>query len=395
MLRRMRGDDVVKIISIEAYPFSLPTRRDFRWAGMLGQLGNFVVVRVETEGGVVGYGEATPLPDWGGDFGRHAGETIGTVITMIRTVFAPALIGTDVTAVTQAASIMDRVAVGNVYAKCALSIALYDAWGKSVGLPVYKLLGGAVRASVPVAHMVGLMPEKEALDEATLAVEDGVRALQIKGGVDAERDIRLVAALRTQFGEGIALRLDANQGYGHAKNAIAIVRRLVDAGVSLVEQPSEGVRYMADVTAASAVPIVADESCWDIHDAVDVLHARAADCISIYLAKAGGFSGACKVADLADAAMVRCDVNGSIESAIGTAANVHFALARPAVSLPAVITISAPAGRHPYRVAGHYYDDDILTEPMQVQDGAILPLDAPGLGISINEDKLQAFRCDK
>lgn len=395
MFRRMRGDDVVKIISIEAYPFSLPTRRDFRWAGMLGQLGNFVVVRVETEGGVVGYGEATPLPDWGGDFGRHAGETIGTVITMIRTVFAPALIGTDVTAVTQAASIMDRVAVGNVYAKCALSIALYDAWGKSVGLPVYKLLGGAVRASVPVAHMVGLMPEKEALDEATLAVEDGVRALQIKGGVDAERDIRLVAALRTQFGEGIALRLDANQGYGHAKNAIAIVRRLVDAGVSLVEQPSEGVRYMADVTAASAVPIVADESCWDIHDAVDVLHARAADCISIYLAKAGGFSGACKVADLADAAMVRCDVNGSIESAIGTAANVHFALARPAVSLPAVITISAPAGRHPYRVAGHYYDDDILTEPMQVQDGAILPLDAPGLGISIDEDKLQAFRCDK
>ncbi|QEO18661.1 muconate cycloisomerase [Acetobacter vaccinii] len=385
----------MKIISIEAYPFSLPTRRDFRWAGMLGQLGNFVVVRVETEGGVVGYGEATPLPDWGGDFGRHAGETIGTVITMIRTVFAPALIGTDVTAVTQAASIMDRVAVGNVYAKCALSIALYDAWGKSVGLPVYKLLGGAVRASVPVAHMVGLMPEKEALDEATLAVEDGVRALQIKGGVDAERDIRLVAALRTQFGEGIALRLDANQGYGHAKNAIAIVRRLVDAGVSLVEQPSEGVRYMADVTAASAVPIVADESCWDIHDAVDVLHARAADCISIYLAKAGGFSGACKVADLADAAMVRCDVNGSIESAIGTAANVHFALARPAVSLPAVITISAPAGRHPYRVAGHYYDDDILTEPMQVQDGAILPLDAPGLGISIDEDKLQAFRCDK
>lgn len=395
MLRRTRGDDVVKIISIEAYPFSLPTRRDFRWAGMLGQLGNFVVVRVETEGGVVGYGEATPLPDWGGDFGRHAGETIGTVITMIRTVFAPALIGTDVTAVTQAASIMDRVAVGNVYAKCALSIALYDAWGKSVGLPVYKLLGGAARASVPVAHMVGLMPEKEALDEATLAVEDGVRALQIKGGVDAERDIRLVAALRTQFGEGIALRLDANQGYGHAKNAIAIVRRLVDAGVSLVEQPSEGVRYMADVTAASAVPIVADESCWDIHDAVDVLHARAADCISIYLAKAGGFSGACKVADLADAAMVRCDVNGSIESAIGTAANVHFALARPAVSLPAVITISAPAGRHPYRVAGHYYDDDILTEPMQVQDGAILPLDAPGLGISIDEDKLQAFRCDK
>ncbi|MFT8890989.1 MAG: enolase C-terminal domain-like protein [Acetobacter papayae] len=386
---------MVKIVSVQAYPFSLPTRRDFRWAGMLGQLGNFVLVRIETEDGVVGYGEATPLPDWGGDFSRHAGETISTVIAMVRDVLAPALIGHDVTAVTEAASIMDRVAVGNVYAKCAVSIALYDAWGKSVGLPVYKLLGGAVRESVPVAHMVGLMPEKEALDEAILAVEDGVRALQIKGGVDAERDIRLVAALRKEFGEAVALRLDANQGYGHVKNALAIVRRLVDAGVSLIEQPSEGLRYMAEVTAASAVPIVADESCWDIHDAVDVLQARAADCISIYLAKAGGFGGACKVADLAGAAMMACDVNGSIESAIGTAANVHFALARPAVSLPAVITISAPAGTHPCRVAGHYYDDDILTEPMQVRDGAILPLDAAGLGITIDEDKLQAFRCDQ
>lgn len=385
----------MKIISVEAFPFSLPTRRDFRWAGMLGQLGNFVAVRIETENGVVGYGEATPLPDWGGDFARHGGETLGTVINIIHTVIGPALIGQDVTAVTNAAQIMDRVAVGNVYAKCAVSIALYDAWGKCVGLPVYKLLGGKVRESVPVAHMVGLMPEADALEEAVMAVEDGVSCLQIKGGTDAERDVRLIGALRTRLGDGITLRLDANQGYGHAKTALATVRRLVDAGVSLVEQPTEGLRYMAEVTAASPVPIIADESCWDVNDALDVLSARAADCISVYLAKAGGISGACKVADLAEASLVRCDVNGSIESAIGTAANVHFALARPAVSLGAVIAISAPKGKHPYRVAGHYYDDDILAEPMQVRDGAILPLDAPGLGITIDEDKLSAFRCDK
>ncbi|MBS1072488.1 muconate cycloisomerase [Gluconobacter cerinus] len=384
----------MKIVSIEAFPFSLPTRRDFRWAGMLGQLGNFVAVRITTEGGVVGYGEATPLPDWGGDFGRHAGETIGTVINIIRTVIGPALVGQDVTAVTRAAQIMDRVAVGNVYAKCAVSIALHDAWGKTVGLPVYKLLGGAVRDSVPVAHMVGLMPEADALEEAVLAVEDGVECLQIKGGTDAERDIRLIGALRQRLGTDITLRLDANQGYDHGKSALAIVRRLVDAGVSLVEQPTEGLRYMAEVTGASAVPIVADESCWDLNDAIDVLGVRAADCISIYLAKAGGFSGACKVADLAEASLVRCDVNGSIESAIGTAANVHFALARPSVSLGAVIAISAPAGMHPYRVAGHYYDDDILTEPMPTRNGSILALDAPGLGITIDEDKLAAFRCD-
>ena len=385
----------MKIISVEAFPFSLPSRRDFRWAGMLGQLGNFVAVRITTENGVTGYGEATPLPDWGGDFARHGGETIGTVINMVTTVIGPALIGQDVTAVTRAAQIMDRVAVGNVYAKCAVSIALYDAWGKCAGLPVYKLLGGQVRDSVPVAHMVGLMPEEDALEEAIAAIDDGVSCLQIKGGTDAARDIRLISVLRKRLGDDITLRLDANQGYGHAKSAMETVRRLVEAGVSMVEQPSEGLRYMAEVTASSSVPVIADESCWDVNDALDVVSTRAADCISVYLAKAGGISGACKVADVAAASLIPCEVNGSIESAIGTAANVHFALARPAVSLGAVIAISAPAGRHPYRVAGHYYDDDILTEPMQVQDGAILPLDAPGLGISIDEDKLQAFRCDK
>jgi len=385
----------LKIISITAFPFSLPTRRDFRWAGMLGDLGNFVAVRVETENGVVGWGEATPLPDWGGDFGRHAGETVKTVIEMVQNVLGPALIGSDVSDVTRAAQIMNHVAVGNVYAKCAVSIALYDAWGKVTGLPVYRLLGGKVRDGVAVAHMVGLMPQAEAVQEAVMAVEDGVGTLQIKGGVDSARDISLIMELRRLLGDGITLRMDANQGYGHGKNASRVVRQLTDAGVSLVEQPSQGLRYMSEVTASSSVPIVADESCWDIHDAYDVVRERAADCFSIYLAKAGGFGGACKVADFAESHLMACDVNGSIESAIGTAANVHFALARPSVSLAAVIAISAPSGTHPYRVAGHYYDDDVLAEPMAVKDGALLPPDAPGLGIVVDEEKLQSFRSDK
>ncbi len=88
-----------------------------------------------------------------------------------------------------------------------------------------------------------------------------------------------------------------------------------------------------------------------------------------------------------------CDVNGSIESGIGNAANVHFALATPAVQLASVIPISAPAGAHPYRIGGRYYEDDIVTAPFAVRDGAILPLDGPGLGIEIDEAKLERFRC--
>jgi L-alanine-DL-glutamate epimerase-like enolase superfamily enzyme len=383
----------MKITSIEASAFRLPSRRSFKWAGLQVDLGGFVLVRVNTDQGLVGYGEATPLPDWGGDFGRRSGETLATVMSMVNDIFGPALRGTDPAAVTLARQTLDSLVVGNNYAKCAVDIALHDLWGKSVGQPIYRLLGGAVRAGVPVAHMIGLMSESDAASEGIGAVADGVRALQVKGGVDAERDIRLVRDLRRELGPEVTLRLDANQGYGHAKQACQIVARLVDAGADLVEQPSVGLPYMAEVTAHSTVPVIADESCWDVADALEIVRQRAADRISIYLAKAGGFVGARAVAAVAEAQRMPCDVNGSLESAIGNAANIHFALASTAVSGSSVIPISAPAGQHPYKVAGRYYEDDVVGEAFAVRDGALLPLDRPGLGIEIDLNKLARYRC--
>lgn len=382
----------MKIRSIEASAFRLPNRRSFKWAGLQVELGNFVLVRIWTDDGLVGYGEATPLPDWGGDFGRRSGETLATVVSMVNDIFAPALVGEDPTRVTAAHRIMNRLVVGNSYAKCAIDIALHDLWGKSVGQPIYRLLGGAVRDSVSVAHMIGLMQETEAAKEGIAAVADGVRALQIKGGVDAERDIRLVRTLRKELGSQVTLRLDANQGYGHAKEASRTVARLADAGVDLVEQPTVGLAFLSEVTAGATVPIIADESCWDIADALDVVRHRAADCISIYLAKAGGFAGARGVAAVAESQRIACDINGSIESAIGNAANTHFALAHSAVTLASVIPISAPAGAHPCAVAGRYYEDDVLSEAFAVKDGAILPLNRPGLGIEVDEARLDKYR---
>jgi len=241
--------------------------------------------------------------------------------------------------------------------------------------------------------MIGLMPEADATDEGIAAAADGVHALQIKGGVDAERDIRLVRNLRRALGAGMTLRLDANQGYGAAKQARAVVERLIEAGVDLIEQPTMGLTGLTEVTAHSKVPIIADESCWDVADALEVVQRRAADCLSIYLAKAGGFVGARAVAAVAEAQRMPCDVNGSIESAIGNAANIHFVLSQPAVSLASVIPINAPAGGHPYAVAGRYYEDDVVAQAFEVEDGALLPLDRPGLGIDVDEARLAKYRC--
>jgi muconate cycloisomerase len=383
----------MKIQAIDAFAFRLPIRRSFKWAGLNAELGNFVLIRIGTDDGLVGYGEATPLPDWGGDFGRRSGETVATVISMVNQIFAPALLGSDPTAVNAARQTMDRLAVGNPYAKCAVDIALHDLWGKSVGQPIYRLLGGKVRDSVPVAHMIGLMAEADAAAEGVAAAADGVHTLQIKGGINAERDIRLVRTLRRELGAEVTLRLDANQGYGAAKAARAVVDRLTDAGVDLVEQPTMGLTYLAEVTAHARIPIIADESCWDVVDALEVVQRRAADCLSIYLAKAGGFAGARAVAAVAEAQRMPCDVNGSIESAIGNAANIHFVLSHPAVSLASVIPINAPRGSHPYAVAGRYFEDDVAAQAFKVRGGALLPLIRPGLGIEVDEERLAKYRC--
>jgi len=187
----------MKIRSIEASAFRLPNRRSFKWAGLNVELGGFVLVRVTTDDGLVGYGEATPLPDWGG-IGAAARRTLATVISIVNGIFAPALVGTDPTAVTSARRAMDRLVIGNSYAKCAVDIALHDLWARVWGCR-FTVVRGRGSGFVAVAHMIGLMKESDATQEGVAAVADGVRALQIKGGVDSERDIRLVRALRRSW----------------------------------------------------------------------------------------------------------------------------------------------------------------------------------------------------
>lgn len=160
----------------------------------------------------------------------------------------------------------------------------------------------------------------------------------------------------------------------------------------MVEQPVRDRAELAELRALTGVDVIADESCWDEFDALDIVRERAADAISIYLAKAGGIARARRVGAIAAAAGISCDVNGSIESAIGTAANIHFALATPAVSLPAVISITAAETKGPCAAAGRYYLDDVIDDAFAFEDGGLLPLERPGLGIAVNPQKLDKYR---
>jgi L-alanine-DL-glutamate epimerase-like enolase superfamily enzyme len=386
----------MRITTIEATPIALPVRRVWKWRGLGGELGRWVIVQLHTDNGLVGLGEATPLPDWGGDFNRYAGETPATVIHVVQDLLAPLLAGRSPFDTESIVAAMDATLRGHLYAKAAVEMALFDLQGKATERPVYELLGGRSREGIPIAHMIGIMTKDEAIDEARLALGDGCRAFQIKGTGELQRDIEIVEALRAETDGAVTLRLDANQGYhgSGAKAAVEAVRALESAGIDLIEQPTMGLREMAQVRKSVRVPVIADESCWQANDVLDLVAARAADAISVYVAKAGGLLGARNVATLAHAFGLPCDVNGSLESGIGNAASVHLAVAMPAITLPAVIPVTALAGNNPTEAAGRYYEDDIVTAPFRYERGLLYPPDGPGLGIELDEERLRAYRVE-
>lgn len=383
-----------RVERVEVIDVALPARRDWRWRGMHEDLGRWSIVRLTSTDSTVGWGEATPLGSWGGDRGRYFGETPTTVRHVIEDVLSPILLGADPFELQQLRSRMDDTIKGHVYAKAAIEMALYDIQGKLVDLPLASLLGGRVRDGVAVAHMIGIMDIADANREALAAAEEGVRTFQLKGTGVLERDVALVHSLRTYLGDDVVLRLDANQGYRQlgAKAAIHAVRKLEAAGANMIEQPTEGIAQMAAVRAGADVMVIADESCWQPADLLDIGARDAADGISIYISKAGGIDGARQVADLARTLGLPCDVNGSLESGIGNAANMQFAVAAAAVSLACVIPVTTVAdGRGP-KVAGRYFDDDLVTASFPFADGLLSPPPGPGLGVVVDEEKLERFR---
>jgi muconate cycloisomerase len=146
------------------------------------------------------------------------------------------------------------------------------------------------------------------------------------------------------------------------------------------------------VTAAVSRPTIADESVWSPQDALDIAQAKAADALSIYIGKSGGLLKAKKIAAIAEAAQLPCDVNGSIELGVGNAANLHLAASSKAITLACVLPINGPEGKGPTRFAGRYFSDDIVREPFQYEDGHVLISNQPGLGVAVDAAKIERYR---
>lgn len=370
----------------------LPTRRLHKWTGLTEPIGRYLLVKMTDDGGHVGWGEAPALKDWGGEFGRYFGESPAIAELVIERYLIPAVQGADPGNFAELHQRMDAVIIGYPYAKCAVELAAYDLAGRRAGVPVHVLLGGCVRRRIPVTHSLGGIPIEEAVIEAAKVAGEGIKTIKIKIGTDPKRDVEMVKEIRGAVGAGVDLCVDANQGYKTPGEAVRILRQMESFDLKYAEQPVMGIERMAEVAAAIDTPVMADESAWNAHDVIQIVERRAADIVSIYTTKPGGLYRAMEVAAVCRAAGIVCNVNGSIETGIGNLANIHLAAAAIPVTLSCVVPISTPAEEQHGQIGGIYYKDDLIRHGMSLVDGAIETPMAPGMGIDVDEKKIEQYR---
>lgn len=295
-----------------------------------------LVVIVETDSGVVGYGSAPATP-------LITGDTHASIYSAINTVIGPQIIGMQVEDLNAICHKIQHAMLANTSAKATLEIAVYDLWGKLYQTPLYKLLGGGntqlrTDVTISVNHI------DKMLADANLAIDQGFDILKVKIGTDIEHDIARVKAIFQHVAKRARLRLDVNQGWS-AKQTVYAIQQLEQSGVELelIEQPVkskdvEGLRY---VTQRITTPVMADESAFSPLQVIDIIRSGAADIINIKLMKCGGLSQAIKIADLAELHNIPCMIGCMLEGSISVAAAAHLASAKS--SSISLIDLDGPA----------------------------------------------------
>jgi muconate cycloisomerase len=384
----------MKIVDIEVIPVELPLVREHKMAYSHGErIGRFSVIKVRTDEGLIGWGEAPTEIKWGGDYGAYYGESQKTTHHIIKDFLEPHLKEMDPIQIEAIHQRMDQCVKGYPYAKAAIEMALLDIIGKAYGVPVFQLMFGLFRDEVPVQHSIGLMSPEDAAREASFVVEEGIRTIKLKIGIDPLRDVETVRQVRKAVGADIQIRVDGNRGYSSPQEAIKVIRKMEPFDLLLVEQPVEGLKAMATIAKKVDVPLMADEGVWSPQDVLDIYELQAAQMISVYITKPGGLIKAKKLVHTASTLGIRCGVGGMVELGIGTAANLHFIASTPEITLACGLTVPYPGDNATKsRIACSKYRDTLEKNPPEFRNGHLKVPKGPGLGIDLDEKKIQLYR---
>ena len=326
-----------------------------------------ILVKIHTSDGLTGLGEGSPI-----EF--IVGESQASDFEAARAL-ARLLIGKNPLAIQERMNEMDAFLVGSPAVKCALDMALYDLLAKCAGLPLYALLAGE-KIAIHTCKTIGIDRPDIMARRAAEVKNSGFPAVKVKVGTDRVEDVRRIRAIRQAVGDGFPIRIDANQGWDPPEAVLAL-RDLARFDIQLCEQPVAHWNHAAlkHVREQSPVPIMADESLFDDHDAFKLACMGACDLFNIKLAKAGGIRTAAKIDAIAQAAGIRCMAGCMIETRLGLSATAHFVSAHPNVQFADLDSVFVLA-EDPV-VGGITYDGGLVSLP-----------DTPGHGADIDPNFL-------
>jgi L-alanine-DL-glutamate epimerase-like enolase superfamily enzyme len=363
------------VSAIDVIPVRLPLREPFVIAYATYPDVLSVLVRIRTADGAEGWGEATPDPN-------VTGETWGSAAEMLRQDLAPALLGRDARDREAALRSLDDRVAGAPAAKAALDIAVHDLVARSLGVPLWQLLGGRARDALRISRVIS-MGEADAMAAAAIRhVASGFRTLKVKVGDadNARLDVERVAAVRAAVGAQIGIKVDVNQGWRSPGVAIAAIRAMATFQPDYIEQPVlwwdlEG---LAEVRRQTGATIMIDEGCHGPRDMLRAVSLRAADLVNIKLMKCGGLLSAMKLNAIAETAGIRAQIGTMVESSIASAAGLHAAIAMANVR---TVEMGGPLMlAEDVAAAAGWYRQDAVTVP-----------EAPGLGISVDLERVKRF----
>ncbi|WP_243291600.1 dipeptide epimerase [Bacillus sp. FJAT-47783] len=359
----------MKIKSIELFGIRLPFITPFIVSYHTYNDMPSIIVKIETDDGLIGYGEGTP--------DEHVtGEEWKSTYEMIKNILAPELIGENPFNIEKIHEKMNKKIYGAPTAKAAIDIACYDLMGKAANQPVYNLLGGKYRDSLKIAKVISILESNEMASIAKEAIANGYKELKLKVGTDKQKDVERIRAVREAVGSGIPIRVDANQGWMYSSDALYVLQRVKDCDIDWIEQPvlADDMDALLEVKEKTLIPVMIDEGLHGNKEMREVISKRAADKINIKLMKCGGLFPATKLVHQAEMAGLTCQIGSMVESSVASSAGLHLATAKKNIlsnELTGPLMFSKDIGNLTY-------------EPPHIT----IP-DTPGLGIVINEAMLQ------
>jgi L-Ala-D/L-Glu epimerase len=360
----------LRIEAIEIYQSAIKLKEPFIISlGKLTHAENLIVI-IRTNRGISGFGECSP-------FMTINGESMETAFVVAR-YLSKYLLGKNPLEIAQLSFEMDRIIYGNWSIKSAFDIALHDIASQNAGMPLYAWLGGRNSKTLITDYTVSLGDKEKMAGDARKIKDAGFQVIKVKLGDCAEKDIERIRLIREAIGLEIPLRLDANQGW-NAESAAIVLKELYPFNIQFCEEPIPRWDFMQlpRLKTENSIPVMADESCCDHHDAKRLIDLSACNYFNVKLGKSSGIFKALKIIQLAERAGITLQIGGFLESRLGFTASAHLALVSDSIQF---CDFDTPL---------MFEEDPVEGGIIYGNHGEVTVPENPGLGATIHPDFLK------